>query len=287
MTRRLPVFLVLAVLGPLMGCANKSSPTEPNSPSTTEVFYTAIGASDATGYGGSIPCLPYTPCEGGTGYVPVIVRQLEGAGNKVTLMNLGIPGAVVSPEVQALGNLLGRGIYANFLYNEAPFVPRNTTVVTVFAGGNDANTIGAALEAGMATPDANTWVQTETQAFGRDLRTLVATVKDRAAQVRIVFLNLPNLAGLPYASGYTLEQKRWLQLIAVGFSAQINSLVAQGAIVVDMMCDSRFYQSSYYSSDGFHPNDSGYAAMAQLAASAVATGSSSAPKASCVQMVLY
>ena len=212
------VVLALAV----SGCGSTKSPSEPTNPNV--VLYTAIGASDTTGFGSSVVCLPLVACSQGTGYVQTVERRLSTSGKTVTLLNLGIPGAVLSPQMQALGNSLGRSIVGNFLEREVPFTQRDATLVTVFAGGNDANTVGAALQAGMGGLDPIGYVLSQVDAFGRDLRSLIAGVKDRAPQARIVVLNLPNLAGLPYASGYSLTEKRFLQQIAVGFSAQINAL---------------------------------------------------------------
>ena len=123
--------------------------------------------------------------------------------------------------------------------------------------------------------------------FGRDMLVLINGIKNRAPSARIVVLNLPNLAGLPYANGYTLAQKRGLQQIAVGFSSQINALGAQGALVLDLMCDSRFYLPGSLSSDGFHPNDVGYAYLADLVYAAASTGTVTPPRASCSQMGIY
>jgi lysophospholipase L1-like esterase len=251
------------------------------------VHYTAIGASDAIGYGASIPCLPFSPCPTGTGYVQTIARQLQGGGETVTLMNLGIPGAVLGPDTQALGNSMGRDIFGNFLEREVPFVPRETTVVTVFAGGNDVNTVGAALDAGKGGTNPTAYVQTQTQAFSRDLQLLVTGIRDRAPQARLVIINLPNMAALPYASGYTLAQKKGLQQIAVAFSAQVNALAVQSVIVIDLMCDAQMYQAGMYSSDGFHPNDTGYARLAALTLAAAKNGTATPPKASCSQMTVF
>ena len=66
-------------------------------------------------------------------------------------------------------------------------------------------------------------------------------------------------------------------------TAAINALVGQGAIVIDLMCDARAYQSSSYSSDGFHPNDTGYAFMAGEVVRAITT-TYPTPRASCSQM---
>jgi len=277
------ILIVVAALA-VSACASSESPTGPSNPSV--VLYTAIGASDTTGFGSSVPCLPLTSCPQGTGYVQLIERRLESSGKTVTLLNIGIPGAVLSPEMEALGDSLNREIPANFLERELPFVQREATLVTVFAGGNDANTVGAALQAGLGGLNPAGYVQTQVTNFGRDLRTLMTGIRERAPNARIIILNLPNLAALPYSAGRSLNEKQWLQGISVGFSAQINALGSQGAIVIDLMCDATFYGAGVYSSDGFHPNDAGYSRMADLILAAN-TGSVTPPRASCAQMALF
>jgi lysophospholipase L1-like esterase len=178
-------------------------------------------------------------------------------------------------------------VLTNFLDSEVPFVATDATLVTVFAGGNDVNTVGAAVEAGYGGVDPLGYVITRSEGFGRDLKKMMDGIKARAPRARVVVLNLPNLAGLPYASGYSTTRKKALQDIAVRFSAEINKLTAQGATVVDIMCDSGFYQASRYSSDGFHPNDAGYARMADVAYSPATTGSGPSPQADCSFMRLY
>jgi lysophospholipase L1-like esterase len=284
MKRHIPV--VVLALFTAAGCNSSKSPNEPT-PTPNTILYTAIGASDAIGIGSSVPCLPLSACPQGTGYVQTLGRRLNTGGKTVTLLNLGIPGAVLSPQVQSIGNSIGRDIFGNFLEREVPFVQRDATLVTVFAGGNDVNTIAAALEAGLGGLNPAGYMQTQIDNFGRDMRSLMTGVKDRAPTARIVILNLPNLAGLPYSSGYTLAQKKFLQQIAVGFSGQINALTSQGALVIDLMCDSVFYQTNVYSGDGFHPNDAGYARLADLILPAATTGTAAAPRASCAQMTLF
>ena len=282
----LGVFLLGLALSSACGFVNPTEPTEPPlSPSV--VNYTAIGASDATGFGSSSFCLPFMPCPNGKGYVQLLHNRLKSDGRTVTLLNLGLPGAVLGPEIQSLGNQLGRDILSNFLDNEVPFVGTDSTLVTVFAGGNDVNTVGAAVEAGLGGADPLGYVQARTAGFARDLAAMVDGIKGRAPQARVVVLNLPNLAGLPYAAGYSSAKKKALQDIAVRFSAEVNKLAAKGAIVVDIMCDGGFYQSNMYSGDGFHPNDAGYARMAEVAYPAASTGANAPPKASCSYMKLY
>jgi lysophospholipase L1-like esterase len=268
------------------------SPTEPSDPSpspspTNAVRYTAVGASDAIGYGSSAACLPFNDCPNGKGYVQLIAARLRTDGKNVTLMNLGLPGGVLGPELQILGSQLGADILTNFLDNEMPFIPTDSTVVTVFAGGNDVNVVARAVRAGRGGADPSAYIRTMRQGFARDLKALFGGIRNRAAGVRVVLLNLPNLAALPYSAGLSLAEKRTMQEISVGFSAEINALTTQGALVIDVMCDQTFYQAALYSNDGFHPNDAGYARMAEITYPAVATGQTAAPRASCGQMTMY
>ncbi len=105
MTRTLTHACVVALLLALAACSSKDDDggnDNPNGPSpggTGPVSYTAIGASDTTGFGSSAPCLPFSDCPNGNGYVQRITRELRNSGRTVTLMNLGIPGSVVGPEI--------------------------------------------------------------------------------------------------------------------------------------------------------------------------------------------
>ncbi|MGH9145617.1 MAG: hypothetical protein ACRD1Q_02835, partial [Vicinamibacterales bacterium] len=126
----------------LTASACEKSPTGPSgfpTPNSTLV-YTALGASDANGVGSSVECPPFVECPNGMSYVNVATRQLQGQGFTVTLRNMGIPGAVIGPEFQNLGNQYNRGIVANFIVQEAPFTLQESTLVTIFAGGNEVNT---------------------------------------------------------------------------------------------------------------------------------------------------
>jgi lysophospholipase L1-like esterase len=269
------------------GCEFLKPVTEPSPPPVEGIHYTAIGASDAIGYGASIPCLPFSPCPDGTGYVQTIARRLQGDGTALTLMNLGIPGAVLGPETVTLGKSYGRDIFGNFLDQEVPFVPRTTTVVTIFAGGNDVNTVAGALAAGLGGANLHGFIQTQTQKFARDLGLMLDGVRDRAPNTRIVIINLPNFAAMPYASGLSLIEKQYLQQISVACSAQINALASQNVLVVDLMCDAGMYSAGMYSPDGFHPNDAGYARLADLSFAATSTGNAPLPRATCAQMTLF
>jgi len=284
--RRIAGVLVLALLAAACGLFDKNndSPTSPSGPQdpNAPVFYTALGASDAVGVGASVVCVPLTSCDNGTGYVPVIARRLR-ATRQVTLVNIGIPGAVLSPSIHDIARRVGRDIPANFVEREMPFVPSNSTLVTIFGGGNDVNALGDAIERGAAGSDVNGYIETQVRAFGNDFDRLVRGVRERAPNATIIVLNLPNFALLPYASGYSAARRQAMQAISAGFSREANDQRTNGAIVVDLMCDARTYDASRFSNDGFHPNDSGYAALADKVLAAF-EGDRTPPPSSCAEM---
>jgi len=283
---RIQQLIIGSVLALLAACG-KSETSSGVSPSPVPepgkpIAYTAIGASDAVGFGSSAPCLPFSVCPDGRGYVPLVARELGSDGTTVTVSNLGIPGTVLSPGVQAIGNQYGSSIPGNFLEQEVRFVPRSSTVVTVFAGGNDTNAIGRAVERGAAGGDPNGYIDAQVRSFASDYAALVRGIRDRASSARIVVMNLPNMAGLPYAAGFNSTQRQYLQRISVGFSREgANALAGQGVIVVDLLCDPRSYQSGMYSSDGFHPNDAGYAYLATELVRAIRTADYPPPQGDC------
>ena len=265
------------------GTDSPTSPTPLGPPAANApIRYTAIGASDANGVGSTVVCAPFIPCDNGTGYVPVLARQLRSS-HDVTLVNLGIPGAVLSPAIQVIARAAGRDILANFIDQELPFVPANATLVTVFGGGNDANAVADAILRGAAGSDVRGYINTQVGAFGADYDRLIRGIRSRATNAFIVVINLPNLAALPYASGGTTQQRQILQQIAVGMSRDANRQAGTGVVVVDLMCDAQVYDASRFSSDGFHPNDAGYTYLAQRV-QALVNGTSSSPPSTCGQM---
>jgi lysophospholipase L1-like esterase len=286
--RRCACAILLVFLGFLLGaCSKDANPTSPSGPpsASVPVYYTAVGASDAIGYGSSAVCIPFTDCPDGGGYVQQIYRQLKNQGMTVTLVNLGVPGAVIGPGVQSLAAQYGRSVPTNFIDGEVPFIPRNTTLVTIFAGGNDVNTIGATIRSGAGGSDPWTFIDQQIKAFGGEYTTMITRIKERVPSARIVVINLPNFAGIPMTSGFTLEEKQMMQKISVGISTQvINPLSGQGIPVVDLLCNAQFTSASVFSSDGFHPNDAGYTLLASETMKAIAASSAATPASSCAQM---
>lgn len=286
----LKVLLCAALVAGATACGTTKGegPTSPGStpqPSST-VYYTAIGASDAIGFGASVPCLPYTECPDGRGYVQVATRELKARGFTVTLSNLGFPAHVLSRRLQDLGTRYGRIMTGNMIEQQAPFVQADTTFATIFAGANDVDTIVAALGGGAGGSDETAYIDSQITAFGQDFASLLSMVRDRAPSARIVVVNLPNMAGMPRHAGASLQQRRAEQMLSVGINTKvINPKVSNGVLVVDLMCDPRSYQASTYSSDGFHPSDIGYAWIAAEVIAA-ATTSYHAPASGCSQAAL-
>ena len=277
----------------LAACSSKSdddggsdNPNGPSGGDSNTVYYSAISASDGTGFGSSSVCLPFADCPNGTGWVQRVVREMRDSGKTVTVLNLAVPGSVVGPEIENLARQLGRGTIGNFVERQLPFVSRSSTLVTVFGGANDVNVVGSAIEQGLGGGNPVGWGTAFATGFGRDLATIVDGVRARAPNAKIILLNPPNGAGMPYVADRPRDQLRILQAISVRFSAEANVQASRGVLVVDLMCDPRSYIPSNYSSDGFHPNDAGYAFMAEAVTRAVNSATLPAPRSDCPQMHL-
>ena len=271
----------------LLAACNKlgeGTPTTPTPTPGSTIVYTAIGASDANGVGSSVLCVPFTDCTNGMGYVPVAVRQLRAQGFTVNHLNLGVATAVISRDFQTLAGQHNHFVAGNFIEQEMPFVQTTATVVTMFAGLNEVNVVTAALGDGAGGSDPNTYMDRQVQVFGTNYATLIAGVKARAGSPRLIALNVPNPAGLPYLARASQAQRQAAQRIAVSMTRTVvNVLTAQNAVVIDLMCDPRLAQPATYSSDGFQPSDAGYAIMADLGYAALTSGSAPAPQSSCAQ----
>jgi lysophospholipase L1-like esterase len=282
---RVPTFAaaLILTLGTAACTGSDDSPTSPTPPGQgTAGSYTAIGASDGVGVGSSIPGGLFEECLTCTGWVQVLHKRLKDAsGTKIT--SLSVPSAVLSPAMVALGQRVGRDHAGNFLVNQSPFTATDSTLVTVFAGGNDANTIATAVRQQLAGDDVRGYIDNQVRQWGTDYQALLTQIRSRAPNARVVLLNLPNLAGAPYVARSTQFERQVLQRIAVGLSERANALAGSNVHVVDLMCDARILDPANFSTDGFHPNDRGYSLMADLAYAAATAGSWPAPQADCAQ----
>jgi lysophospholipase L1-like esterase len=268
--------------------------------------YTAIGASDAVGLGASVPCGTATSttsaCVGGTGYVPKIATLLSNTGNPIVLTDLGISGAVIGPDIASVGNLYGDtstnqcmarsgddAITADFLSNEVPKLPANAAYVTIFAGTNDAIALANALGCGAGGSTLTTqqaFITAQTTAFATDYARLIAAVKSSSPNAHIVVANIPNLAAIPFGAQQSATARQALQALSVAFDTVINNLTTQGIPVADVLCSSQSYLASNFSTDGLHPNDSGYAFLASLMEPLLLSNTPASLSTSCSQAAL-
>jgi lysophospholipase L1-like esterase len=286
--RRILVFVLSSVAMQVACGGGGDSPTSPGpvpQPNST-IVYTAIGASDALAIGGSVQCFPFDECTNGTGYVQVAVRNLRARAFTVRLMNLGFPTSTISRRLQTLGLQYGRDIFGNFMDQEIPFVPADSTFITIFTGANDVNVITSALGGGAGGADRTAYIDSQITAFGQDFANLLQAVRQRAPSARIAVLNLPNMAGMPFLASAPRDHRLAAQALSVGFTRTVfNPQASSGLLVIDLMCDARSYQQGTYSGDGFHPSDTGYAWIAADVVAA-ATTSYRPPAGSCGQMSL-
>jgi lysophospholipase L1-like esterase len=262
---------------------NPTGPSGPLSPGST-IVYTAVGASDVIGFGSSKPCLPFEDCNG-NGYVWIAARQLRSGGYTVNVFSLGIPTTVISRSFAELAVQYGRPVLSNMIEGELPFIDRTSTLVTVFAGANEVSTITAALGAGAGGTNPTAFVDAQANSWANDFATLVAGIRSRAPQARIVALNVPNVGALPSEARDSIAQKQAAQRASVRMTGAVNGTA--GITVVDVMCDARLYQPGSFSGDGLHPNDAGYAILGAEVARAVTSPSYPPPKTSCPQMTQF
>ena len=268
-------------------CSKSNDSTGPSpipTPNST-ITYTALGASDVIGFGASSFCTPWDDCANGKGYVQVAARDLRARGFTVKAKPLGLPGAVFSRRILSLGVQYGRDdLLATIVEHEIPFIQTDTTLITIFAGGNDVNVITGALGRGAGGADRTGYINNQISAFGQDFSGALQAIRQTVPSARIVVLNLPNMGAMPFLAGAARDHRLAAQMLSVGITTTVyNPLISSGAIVIDLMCDARSYQASTYSSDGFHPSDLGYAWIAAEVVAAATTPYRS-PTATCSHM---
>lgn len=310
---------VVAASAALAGCSSDTVHLSPQAPATqapvTAIAYTAIGASDAAGYGATVSCntaqmpvqVALPACPGGTGYVPDIRNTLAAQPHTAVALNdLGISGAVVGPKTAALIDTYGSAtssapcqprtgsdvVPGDFITNELPNVRGNETLVTIFAGGNDTNGIVNAAAcltlAGQSQQQVATFLTSAITQFGQEFQQLVLAVHAKAPKAKIVVANLPNFAGIPFAqTPQVAPVKPLLQAVSVGIDTNVyQPAFALGVPVVDLLCNPSSYDPANFYTDGFHPNDAGYAALAQAFVAQILAAKPTPPQTSCSYMSL-
>jgi lysophospholipase L1-like esterase len=247
-------------------------------------IYVALGASDAVGFNASVSCdgpangegrpprqSDPLDCPGGTGYVPQLAQTLAVD----QLLNLGISGAVVGPQIRSLPILTGPRPPADILTDQVPRIPNTATLITLWTGNND--TIQLALATASAVlqgQDPGGFIAGQVELFGSEFEAVLADIRQQAPNSRLVVGNIPNFALTPVGQTQLNSVRILLQEISIAINQQVfNPLSTQGIPVADIGCDPRSYQDSSFFpgplADGFHPNDVGYGALAEVFLTAI------------------
>ncbi len=141
-------------------------------------------------------------------------------GFTVNHLNLGIPTAVIGRDFQTLAGQYNHFVAGNFIEQEMPFVQTTSTVVTIFRRPQRSeHAHRGARRRRRRQRSQRLHGSRRCRAFGTDYATLLAGIKTRAGAPRLVALNVPNAAGLPYLARATQAQRQAAQRIAVGDDA--------------------------------------------------------------------
>jgi acyl-CoA thioesterase-1 len=190
------------------------------SPSSKKFFkkivYVALGDSLTAGVGASGEDKTY----------PYLLAKMlaEKQNAQVTLINLGVPGAVAS----------------DVLKNQVPHVAQfHPDIISVAVGVNDMHN------------------QVSGKLFAQTMSSIVDQLNSTTKHLNII--NIPFIGGKsvflpPYRLYFDLQTK-W-------YNSLLNKALArrQGNIIdlYSLAREKDFYNQLYYSTDGFHPGDAGY-----------------------------
>ncbi len=199
---------------------NTGNKKEASQPSHSKITYVAIGASDTFGIGTSDPYVENWPAD-----------LSEKLGQKVHLINLGIPGITLHDALSL----------------ELPVaMDSHPQMVTIWLGVNDIADKVTVLS------------------YSRDLDALLSHLKSQSPPAQILIANIPDLTLLPYFASYNQQE---LQQTIVEYNQTIAQEALQHhAILVNMSQQNYNLRDhpEYISSDGLHPTDLGYLQIAEL-----------------------
>ena len=136
---------------------------------------------------------------------PVAARP-DAQGFTVNLSNSGAHRGD-QPPYSGSGAEYGRDILGNFIRPLAPFVMPPATLVTIFAGANDVNTIASALGRGAGEPIRSGYINTQVSHWCRLCDADQHRSRTRAGRALVV-LNLPNMAGMPRNASAAVNTRR-------------------------------------------------------------------------------
>ena len=159
-------------------------------------------------------------------------------------LNLSLPGAVLSRAIEDLARVdrSPDQLACRQLHRPPGAVrgPVDTTHLTIFAGGNDANTIAQAARAGRGGSDVNGVHRWSGAPVGHRLRGADSAQSAAARRTRGSSRSTCRTSPRRRTWPATRSTKRsMMQRIAVGLSDRVNALASLNVLVVDLMCDPR------------------------------------------------
>ncbi len=225
-------------------------------------LYVAMGDSITFGVGVKPNCAPFPThpvdvdefCPTGGSYAVQVARALRKAGIAGHFMNLGIGGAHVE----------------RVLAEELPYLPAETTLVTLYIGTNDSRVV----------KNPNHSIADVAAQFEQHFDELLAAIHAKAPKARIVLLNFPNEQYL--AATYHVPDD-----VLPRYSAESQILAKfiddhyPAYPVVDTICNPDSYDNSLLYEGGVHPNDVGAARLAAEVLKVVLAKKPPAPPRDC------
>jgi lysophospholipase L1-like esterase len=213
-------------------------------------LYVAMGDSITFGYGASVNCKPFPThpvdmdeyCPNGTSYAALIALALRKRGVAGHAMNLGINGATVDRVMR----------------DELPYLPENTTLVTLYVGTNDSR--------GVQKPEKQ--VMPLVEQFERDFDALLDAIHAKAPNARIILVNFPNESYIN--GGYHIPDSVLPRYDAT--SQILDSFIDDHYpryAVADTACDKHSYDYSLLYRKTVHPNDAGSVYLANRVLKAI------------------
>ena len=197
-----------------------SNAQQVNQAPNNQITYVAIGASDSFGIGTSDPYTQNWPTD-----------LAEKLGQKVHLINLGIPGIQVHDALNI----------------ELPVaLDSHPDLVTIWLAVNDlVNNVPIS-------------------SYSHDLDLMVSRLQAQAPPAHILIANVPDLALLPYFSKYNPQG---LPKRIQAYNATIATIAQQHHVILVDLSQQNYDlrdHPEYISNDGLHPTELGYLQLAEL-----------------------
>jgi len=229
-----------------------------------EGLYVAMGDSITFGQGVTDNCQSFathpvdiaSACPDGKSYAALVALAMRKAGIAGRFMNLGISGATVDWVID----------------DEMPYLPAETTLVTLYVGTNDARFV---RRTGMSVAE-------NVKQYESQYEKLLGMIHTRAPEARIVLVNIPNYQTINAEGNFAEKDPNDLERF--GATSQIFTKFVDGHYphypVADTICQAYSYDMGVHFNKSAHPNEAGSALLADAVIHAI-TDKPAAPPSKC------